>query len=191
MSSTTRVLLILLLQREEERRLLRDALLLWVAVRMSSTTEWICGDDHLDMSPVTDTSSPYWQHMPIPPVMSAQGQIIAYSKILKPLKESVVKQLSSMDSAADTRKYWFTIYLTYFVLLHSCALVTRRNEEYARQIDAKVGFKEDAGQRSLLVRMNPEKRANSFEIDAVRKSTSDIGLSSRRRCPLVTLPSFK
>lgn len=128
-------------QTEEEKRLLRDAVLLWVAVRMSSTTEWVCGDDELGMSPITDPSSPYWQHTPLPSVMSAQGQIIAYPKILKPLKESVVRRLHRLSSAADPRKYWFTIYLTYFFLLHSCALGTRRNEEYARQINAKVGWK--------------------------------------------------
>ncbi|CZT46073.1 uncharacterized protein RSE6_06451 [Rhynchosporium secalis] len=101
----------------EEKRLLRDALYLWVAVRMSSTTEWIIGDEQLDMSPVTDLSSPYYNQTPIPPVISAQGQIIAYSKILEPLKRRVVKQLASMSSATDTRKNWFTIYLTYFILL--------------------------------------------------------------------------
>ncbi|XMA17014.1 hypothetical protein WAI453_009805 [Rhynchosporium graminicola] len=126
--------------REEEKGLLKDALYLWVAVRMSSTTEWIIGDEQLGMSPVTDLSSPYYNHTPIPPVMSAQGQIIAYSKILEPLKRSVVKQLASMSSATDTRKNWFTIYLTYFILLHSCGLVTRRDADYARQINAKTIF---------------------------------------------------
>lgn len=67
-------------QTEEERKLLTGALYMWVAVRMSSTTEWIMGDDHLNILLVTDLTSPYYNHTPIPPVMSAQGQIIAYSK---------------------------------------------------------------------------------------------------------------
>lgn len=118
--------------------LLRDALRLWVAARMSSITEWLCGDDLLDMAPVTDITSPYFGRTPIPPVMSAQFQIIAISKILRPLKKRVVSHLASMSSAADTRKNWFAIYLTYFILLHSCAMVTRRDQEYAAQINHPV-----------------------------------------------------
>lgn len=82
---------------------------------MSSTTEWIIGDDQLDMVPVADSTSPYSNTVPIPPVMSAQGQIIAYARILKPLKERILKQLTAMSSAADTKKHWFGIYLTYFI----------------------------------------------------------------------------
>ncbi|RDW57318.1 hypothetical protein BP5796_12768 [Coleophoma crateriformis] len=125
---------------EEEKILLRNTLYLWVAARMSSTTEWLCGDDKLDMMPVNDITSPYFDHTPIPPVMSAQFQIIAFSRILRPLKKSVLKHLSNMGSAADTRKNWFTLYLTYFLLLHNCSLVTRRNEEYARQLDLPTQF---------------------------------------------------
>ena len=105
---------------------------------MSSTTEWLCGDDLLDMEPVTDATSPYYKRTPIPPVMSAQFQIIAISKILRPLKKKIVDLLTRMSSAADTRKNWLAIYLTYFILLHSCALVTRRDQEYARQINLSV-----------------------------------------------------
>ncbi|KIN08741.1 hypothetical protein OIDMADRAFT_107879, partial [Oidiodendron maius Zn] len=125
---------------EEEKTLLRHALYMWVAARMSSTTEWLCGDDLLDMEPVTDAASPYYKHTPIPPVMSAQFQIIAISKILRPLKEGLVNLLTRMSSAADTRKNWFALYLTYFILLHSCALVTRRDREYARQINLSTPF---------------------------------------------------
>jgi hypothetical protein len=144
-------ILILLLQREEERKLLRDALYLWVAARMSSMTEWLCGDDRLDMIPVTDETSPYFNHAPIPPVMSAQFQIIAYSKILRPLKNNLVKQLGKMSSAKNTRRNWFALYLTYFILLHSCTLVTRRNEEYARQINLQASRKKPRAAPSSLL----------------------------------------
>jgi hypothetical protein len=131
-------LLLTYLKTEEARKLLRDALYLWVAARMSSITEWLYGDDLLDMQPVADDTSPYNGHTPIPPVMSAQFQIIAISKILRPLKKLVVGHLAAINSASNRRKNWFAIYLTYFILLHSCALVTRRDQEYAAQIGLQV-----------------------------------------------------
>lgn len=76
-------------------------------------------------------------HVPKPPVMSAQFQAITYTKILRPLNKIVLDQLHAL-TIANKRRNWFTIYLTLFVLLHSCAMLTRRNEEYARQILLKV-----------------------------------------------------
>jgi hypothetical protein len=125
---------------EEAKELLRDVLCLWVAARSSSITTWLCGDDLLDIQPVVDDTSPYNGHCPIPPVMSAQLQIIAISKILRPLKKRIVGHLAAMSSASQTRKNWFAIYLAYFTLLHSCALVTRRDEEYAAQIGLPVSL---------------------------------------------------
>ena len=66
--------------------------------------------------------------------MSKQLQIIAVSNILGPLDERVVMHLKSM--MMDTKKNWFALYLT----LHICALVTKRDEEYARQISLSVSY---------------------------------------------------
>lgn len=134
-------------QRNEERILLTNTLRVWVAARMFSKTEWLCGDDTLDMMPVVDPSSPYFGRLPIPPVMSAQIQIIGYSKIVRPLKKIVLDQLHALI-LANQRRNWLTIYLTLFVLLHSCSMMTRRNEEYARQLNLEVGGPRSRSQRT-------------------------------------------
>lgn len=79
-------------------------------------------------------------HVPKPPVMCAPLQAVTYTKILRPMNKIVLDQLHAL-TIANKRKHWLTIYLTQFILLHSCAMMTRRNEEYARQINLNVSRK--------------------------------------------------
>jgi hypothetical protein len=37
-------------------------------------------------------------------------------------------------------QYWLTIYLTTFILLHSCSMITKRDWETARQYHLRVGI---------------------------------------------------
>ena len=120
-------------QSDDERTLLTSALRLWCAVRKTSHPEWICGEETLGTPRVDDPSSLWFNNLPIPPVMVAQYEMIAYSKLLRPLSKSVLDQLQSLI-IANKRKHWLTIYLTLFMLLHSCAMVTRRDKEYAVQL---------------------------------------------------------
>lgn len=90
------------------------------------------------MQPVADPSSPYYGRIPIPPVMSAQVSIISQAFMLKPFKLTVLHTLHTLTSK-QKKCYWFTIYLAIFILLHSCSMTTKRDEEYARQINLKAG----------------------------------------------------
>lgn len=65
--------------------------------------------------------------------MGAQLECIFYSRFLRPRSESVRKLLDGLFQR-KTRNVWLTVYLTLFVLLHSCAMLTKRDEEYARQM---------------------------------------------------------
>ena len=117
--------------------MLRTALCLWVAARKTSNTEWLCGEETLGTAAVKDQSSPYFNRRPIPPVINAQFTVISYSTLLRPWSKAVLSLLQ--DFVIDNkRKNWFTIYLTLFILLHSCSMITRRDAEYAKQISLKV-----------------------------------------------------
>ncbi|PMD13377.1 hypothetical protein NA56DRAFT_585720 [Hyaloscypha hepaticicola] len=108
----------------EERRLLRDALKLWVAIRMESRSERICSEENLGMVPQQfDPVAPNFNQVLVPPVMSAQIELIMTAMVLQPLKKAVLAQLQELIKANRSRS-WFTIYLCLFVLLHSCALLT-------------------------------------------------------------------
>ena len=117
--------------------MLTYALRLWFAARKTSNSEWLCGNETLGTPPVTDPSSPYYERRPIPPLINAQFQVISYSRLLKPFRKAVLNQLQGFITAYK-RKHWLSIYLTLFILLHSCSLITRRNAQYARQLSLEV-----------------------------------------------------
>lgn len=118
--------------------MLCNTLRLWVACRKVSHPERLCGEDLLATPKVEDPSSPWFGCVPLPPVIIVQMQCIVYTTLLRPLAKKVRDKLSTMV-LANNRKNWMAIYLTIFLLLHSCTMMTRRNEEFARQINFPVG----------------------------------------------------
>jgi hypothetical protein len=71
----------------------------------------------------------------VPPVLSAQMEIIMTVMVTQPVKKEVLTQLKELIQE-NQRRSWFTIYLTMFLLLHSCALLTAGDNKKAR----KQGF---------------------------------------------------
>jgi len=99
---------------------------------MTSPSMYICGPETLDMKPEHDTSSPDFGKVPISPVMTDQVQLILYCTVLLPLRKKVLRHLNKFMTESEPRK-WFTIYIGLFVLLHSCALVTKGAHDWARK----------------------------------------------------------
>jgi hypothetical protein len=125
-------------KREKEKILLRSVLKLWVAIRMESRSERICGKEHLGMAPQTlDPSAANYNQVLVPPVMSAQIELIMTAIVLHPLKREVLKQLQELMKA-DRKRSWLTIYLCLFVLLHSCALLTSFENKQAKKYGLQV-----------------------------------------------------
>jgi hypothetical protein len=125
-------------QRDKERLLLRSLLKLWVAIRMESRSERICSEERLGMEPqIFDPAARNYNQVLIPPVMSAQLELVMTSMILQPLKKQVLNQLQDLIKA-DRPKSWFTIYLCLFILLHSCALLTSFENTQAKKYGLQV-----------------------------------------------------
>ena len=70
-------------------------------------------------------------------MLCAQLEVISYTAILHPLRRKILKALEYM-LLSSPRGCWFTIYLTLFIILHSCSLITRRDEEFSKQIGRQV-----------------------------------------------------
>ncbi|KAI9762219.1 MAG: hypothetical protein M4579_000542 [Chaenotheca gracillima] len=122
---------------DDEKKLVKNALRLWYAIRTICRSVRIDGEETLGMSPTTDTSYPLFGEIPIPPVMGAQYMTITVSTILEPLRKSVLAQ-TQKTFASMKPKNWFAIYLTTFIFLHSCSLVTQHAYEYSRKHGVKV-----------------------------------------------------
>lgn len=127
-------------KRDSERELLRLVLRLWVAVRMGSRSDRICGDETLGMKPQDyDPECHNFGHILVPPVISAQCELINTVMILQPLKQAVLKKLHSMIKEKKTRS-WLTIYLALFILLHNCSLLTAFEHKQARKYGLETRY---------------------------------------------------
>jgi hypothetical protein len=103
---------------------------------MTSNREYICAGEAIG-SLVSDQSSPYRNTRPVPPMACAQLEVISYTAFLHPLRRQILQMLEHMFMS-NTRASWYTLYLTLFIILHSCSLITRRDEEFGREIDHPV-----------------------------------------------------
>lgn len=118
----------------EERALLTNALRLWVTCRLISNPVHVCGQDKLGGRPVYSPDSLHNGKVPMPVIVTAQFECINYTTFLRPWSKAVLKQLNELV-LAKKREYWLSIYYAMFVLLHSCSMMTRRDEETAVQYD--------------------------------------------------------
>jgi len=129
-----------LAQRKEERDLLQAVLRLWGASRMESRSEYVCGGETLGMTPhQCNPNCPNNGKVLTPPVFSAQMEIIMTARILLPMKKRILRLLRTLIHERQ-RQSWFTIYLTLFILLHSCAMLTAANIKRARKQGIQGGY---------------------------------------------------
>ena len=92
---------------------------------MESKQERISSAEVLGMTPQDwdPKASNYGKYL-VPPVMQAQIELLTTRAVMIPMKDMVLKQLQTLVEKNQVRS-WFTVYLAIFILLHSCALLTR------------------------------------------------------------------
>lgn len=120
-----------------ERDLVLNAFRFWVACCKTSHPEHIIGEDKLGADVVDDPGSMFHNCVPMPVIMTAQMECIIYSRVLRPVHRKLLADLNDLVKE-NKRQYWLTIYLTMFILLHSCSMISRRDWETARQYNLKV-----------------------------------------------------
>jgi mannose-6-phosphate isomerase class I len=104
---------------------------------MTSHPHHIYGEEKLGGRPVNDPASNYHNKVPMPNIIVAQKKCIMYSRVLRPMQKKLLHDLTELVNE-NKPKYWLTIYLTMFILLHSCSMITRRDWETARLYDSSV-----------------------------------------------------
>lgn len=117
---------------DEERELIKRTLDLWAAVRLTTKSFEIIGEETLGIPKVNGP-------VPIPPVMGAQIDNILLNQTLPKLRRETLETLQTMTQAKKPRT-WLTTYLVTFILLHNVALITAHDEGYAKKHGMKVRF---------------------------------------------------
>ncbi|KAI1504438.1 hypothetical protein F5X99DRAFT_40880 [Biscogniauxia marginata] len=125
---------------EKERDLLRKALQLWMAIRLTTKSTIIVGEETLGMPrDIMDETSPLQGCIPLPPVMGAQIELVLIHQIQSSLRREMLENLQAMTQA-NKHQTWFTTYLITFMLLHNVALLCQHDAGYARKHGIKKRF---------------------------------------------------
>ena len=105
---------------------------------MESRQERICSQETLGQElQLWDKEAGNYGNICIPPVLQAQIEVITTAVVLLPMKKAVLKGLQELIHANEPRS-WFTMYLVMFILMHSCALLTKAEHVRARR-EAPLG----------------------------------------------------
>ncbi|KAI1447687.1 hypothetical protein F5Y02DRAFT_351050 [Annulohypoxylon stygium] len=124
----------------KESALLKKALQLWMAIRLTTKSTIIVGEETLGMSPdIMDDTSPLRGCIPLPPVMGAQIELVLIHQIQSSLRREMLENLQTMTQA-NKHQTWFTTYLITFILLHNVALLCQHDAGYARKHGIKSRF---------------------------------------------------
>ncbi|KAK7928360.1 hypothetical protein PG985_005358 [Apiospora marii] len=138
-ASFTQLPLKAITKTEEERSLIWDCFRLWIACRLTSNPCHLYGKEKLGGQIVDDPESPHYNRVPMPCMIIAQMECILYTTILRPKSSDVLRRLNNLV-LEKKRENWLTIYLVMFILLHNCAMITRRDEETATNYGHKERY---------------------------------------------------
>ncbi|KAL1872124.1 hypothetical protein Daus18300_004493 [Diaporthe australafricana] len=116
----------------DEKDLISRTLDLWAAVRLTTKSFQIVGQETLGIRPLKG-------NVPIPPVMGAQLDFILLNQTLPKLRRETLECLQNMTQAKK-QKTWLTTYLVTFILLHNVALITAHDRSYANKHGLKSNF---------------------------------------------------
>ncbi|KAI0385840.1 hypothetical protein F5Y04DRAFT_268609 [Hypomontagnella monticulosa] len=124
----------------KESALLKKALQLWMAIRLTTKSTIIVGEETLGMPrDIMDDTSPLRGCIPLPPVMGAQIELVLIHQIQSSLRREMLENLQAMTQA-NKHQTWFTTYLITFILLHNVALLCQHDAGYARKHGIKSRF---------------------------------------------------
>lgn len=127
----------------KEKELLSKAFRLWMAIRMTTKSTLIVGDERLGMDAnIMDETSPIKGKIPLPPVMGAQIELILIGQLQTKWRREMLDQLQQMTQQ-NNHSTWLTIYLTTFILLHNVSLLHQHDHAYA----LKHGMKDSSGKQ--------------------------------------------
>jgi hypothetical protein len=114
--------------------------MLWAAIRMGSRSDHIIGNETLGTARQDyDVAAPNYGQILVPPVISAQIELMTTVAILNPLQISIRQRLQKF-AETNSSKYWLAIYLTNFILLHSCSLLTAYQHSKAKKVGTRVSY---------------------------------------------------
>jgi hypothetical protein len=81
---------------------------------------------------------PYYDRIPVPPIVDLQIDLVVINEILKPELKTILKMLKTMLESSDAWSNWFEIYLAYFILLNNVELTMAHDAWFVKRNNLKV-----------------------------------------------------
>ncbi|KAI0017831.1 hypothetical protein F4780DRAFT_570727 [Xylariomycetidae sp. FL0641] len=105
---------------------------LWFASRVTQGSAYLVGPEMLDMEPDYRPGYPYPGKINLPRMVSAQFDSFGHVYVLRPLRKEILEKLWEM-MATKKACYFFTIYLTVFMMLHEISATSRDRHRHYEQ----------------------------------------------------------
>jgi len=138
---------------EESKDVLLLTFRLWMAIRLSTKSVFIVGEDTLGMSrDILDETSGNPGKIPLPPVLGAQLDVILIHHIQSNLRRQVLEKVEKMVSKRQLDT-WMGTYLVTFMLLHNASLIIAHDKEYAKKHGMKVRISHETNREWLQRRI--------------------------------------
>lgn len=99
--------------------------------------------DTLGISAIRDQGQLLYGKVPYPPIANDQLGVLCHVKILEPLQKVILEGLKQLIQSKQPQ-CWTTIFLSVFMLLHNCSVLTWDRYRHARKHGSKVRSSEFA-----------------------------------------------
>jgi len=116
---------------------MRNVLRMCFMVRFSCGSCFLEGDDTLGIPAISDQGQLLHGKVPYPPIANDQLCVLSSVKILAPLQKAITEALDKLIQS-NRPQYWTTIFLSVFILLHNCSVLTWDRYRHALKHAVKV-----------------------------------------------------
>ncbi|KAL6856326.1 hypothetical protein J3F83DRAFT_448867 [Trichoderma novae-zelandiae] len=117
---------------ERELKFLGNMIILWFAMRHSTGSSWLLGEELLGMKPETrDDTYPLFGRVSVPRMILAQFDSINHTRLLSKYGKLVLSELESLMSRSQPR-YFFLVYICLFMLLREASWIGEDRYRHAR-----------------------------------------------------------
>ncbi|KAG6012520.1 hypothetical protein E4U54_007490 [Claviceps lovelessii] len=115
------------------KALMGNLFVLVLAIRYTTASAYICGEDTLGMRPeFNDETDPFFGRVSVPPMLIAQFDSINHEKLLSKYGHKVLRDLETFIFRNQS-PHWWCIYLCVFILLHEASWLTADQYRLARK----------------------------------------------------------
>ncbi|KFA69180.1 hypothetical protein S40285_00095 [Stachybotrys chlorohalonatus IBT 40285] len=117
----------------KEKQLIQDFFTLWFAMRHTTGSSWICGEETLGMEPHTrEKSYPLYGKISLPRMILAQFDSITHTRLLDVYGKKVLKELEDLIQK-NSKRHVFIIYLVCFIMLREATWISQDRCRHAKE----------------------------------------------------------